>query len=471
MSKNGRIINTCIFFLLILLLCFQFYKMQIYVGGSEEIEFQISIDDDFSDDSVLVVLNEEVSFSNKNYTCDDFKYLNCFNVVDLTYEATKKVLEKEKNDMVNTENYRRVLLLKLSVKSKENILSAISELKKHDEIIYACPDYAIKTASTSSNDTHLNLQWSNEMIELYDAWNFVTGDNNVLIGVADTGIDSNHPDLIGRINGSLSRDFSHGYEITTPYPYDDDGHGTMVGGIIGAISNNNKGIAGINCDSNLVSLKVLDSNGSGYSSNLALAINYAESVHIPILNFSGVWYSYYSTLYDFPLDYVISTYNGLLVCAAGNENHNNDGSYPSLPASINLDNIISVGAINCDDERCDFSNYGENSVDIYAPGDKILSTCKSDTCQYSNIVFYDGTRLCELDQKSIEKAVEVHDNDNYSWDFIVDNYAALLKYEPSEHKKTFHASYGYHYMCDSGTLSLHHLLLELHLYYFQLIVL
>ena len=154
--------------------------------------------------------------------------------------------------------------------------------------------------------------------------------------------------------------------------YDDNHHGTHVAGILGAKGNNNNGVAGCNWNSKITSLKVFDSYGNGYSSDLILALNYANVHNISIINFSGGWLQN-DTKYDSPVEKAIANYSGLFICAAGNENVNID-NYHCYPASLNLSNMITVGASDENNQKCTFSNYGVDSVDLFAPGNNIYST-------------------------------------------------------------------------------------------------
>lgn len=209
-------------------------------------------------------------------------------------------------------------------------------------------------------------------------WDFSTGSNEVIVGVMDTGIDGTHPDLQDSILNNLCRDFTSGEAVEVSIPLDPNGHGTHVAGIIGAIGNNNVGVTGTNWNVGLVSLRVFDEFGNGYSSYVAEAIEYAERNNIPILNLSAIWFES-SLRYDVALDTIINNYSGLIVCAAGNDGIDNDSNNPALPASYSCENIVSVGAIDENDERSVWnlwqsSNYGTNTVDIYAPGSNIVST-------------------------------------------------------------------------------------------------
>lgn len=132
----------------------------------------------------------------------------------------------------------------------------------------------------------------------------------------------------------------------------------------------------------MVSLRVFDSDGDTSSAWVARAVNFAGSQNIPILNFSGGGPSFNSVEQN-----AIDAYEGLFVAAAGNEDNNNN-EIPVYPASFPFDNIISVGASDGNDNRSDWngftnlwglfgsekSNYGDTSVDLFAPGTNILST-------------------------------------------------------------------------------------------------
>ncbi len=234
------------------------------------------------------------------------------------------------------------------------------------------------------------------------AWDITTGSSSVTVGVLDTGIDGSHPDLVNRINTSLCRDFTgvdeNGTAVT---PTDESGHGTQVAGLIGAQGNNSIGVSGVCWNVRLVSLQVfarINNKDIGFSSFVANAIQYAEEKGIDILNFSGSWSvrdAYYSTYYNEALAAVIRNYSGLFVCAAGNNESNNDavGVYP---ANYRLPNLISVGASNVSDAYLDLggsqgSNYGQMFVDIFAPGEVMLTTHPTDLNAANPYSYLQGT--------------------------------------------------------------------------------
>ena len=341
--------------------------------SEEKVYCEATLEDEFADNRVLVVLDKSSSYSKNVYDESAFSKYNCTDVTELTYMSTSELRTNNSDAAINTSNYNKVLCLELANNSKSNVLNVIKDLIQREDVIYAGPDYKIAISSTIPNDSLLESQWAVDSIELSKAWDYTQGTHDILVGVMDTGIDGSHPDLSDSIVNNLCRDFTSGTEVIQTNPIDPNGHGTHVAGIIGGIGNNNKGVAGVNWNVGLVSLRVLDENGRGYSSYVANAINFAIKNKIPILNLSAGWIEV-DEEYDFALEKVIDDYNGLLICASGNENSNNDGYYPLLPASIDLPNIISVGSHDPDNKKSSFSSYGKKSVDLFAPGNEIYST-------------------------------------------------------------------------------------------------
>ena len=259
---------------LFLLLFFSVIVVNGKKDSEEKYYCNVSIDDEFADDSVLVVLNREASYRLKEYDENDFPNINCEKVTNLTKEATKIAIEKKTNSLVNLDNYRRTLCIKLKEKSKENVLKVISELIKRDDVLYAGPDYLISIASTTPHDPDISSQWGIDSIDLENAWDFTIGNNSVIVGVMDSGIDASHPDLSGVVNTSLSIDCTRGEAAPVSTVTDPLGHGTHVAGIIGAIGDNYTGVAGVNWNITLASLRIFDANGYGISSNLEYAIDF-----------------------------------------------------------------------------------------------------------------------------------------------------------------------------------------------------
>jgi subtilisin family serine protease len=231
-------------------------------------------------------------------------------------------------------------------------------------------------------------QWGTRKIGAPAAWDISTGDRQIYIGVLDSGIDINHPDLSGSLgynykeftgmpnvddDGNSFVDDLLGVDLTRDSidPSDDQGHGSHVAGIIGATANNGIGVAGTTWKTGIVPVKVVDSRGEGSLANLIRGIYYAVDRGVWILN-ASLGSRLNSQQLVSAVQYARER-GVILVAAAGNSASNND-SIPVYPASIPLDNVISVAATDANDDLAPFSNFGELSVDIAAPGVDIIST-------------------------------------------------------------------------------------------------
>ena len=276
----------------------------------------------------------------------------------------------------------------------QDVLDAIEILKENPQVVYAEPDY-LYTPAAVPNDPYFGSQWDMNKIQAPEAWEIATGSSDVVVGVVDTGIDYDHIDLAdniwtnpGEIPGNGIDDDGNGY-IDDVHGWDffhddcdpDDytggiygGHGTHVAGTIGAATNNGIGVAGINWNVKLAALKYYDEDiQTGKGSTTVRAVDYAIKEDIPILN-----NSYGGNVYNTSMYLAIARYNGLFVAGAGNDALNNDIK-SFYPAGYDLPNIIAVASTNQDDSLSSFSNYGETTVDIGAPGVNIYSNYPNDT--------------------------------------------------------------------------------------------
>lgn len=231
-------------------------------------------------------------------------------------------------------------------------------------------------------------------IDALKAWLQTQGSEDVVVAVLDSGVDYTHPDLITNIwlrpdsvpayfDDELGAvDDKNGFDAVdnSGDPMDDNGHGTHCAGIIGAEGNNGTGIAGINWRVEIMPLKFIGKGGFGSTKNAIEAINYAVDRKKAGVNVRVINASWGSTLYSKALEDAIRAAGEqgiLFVAAAGNNSTNNDKS-PHYPSNYNLPNVISVAALDRTDALAQFSNYGENTVHIAAPGKDILSTWLND---------------------------------------------------------------------------------------------
>jgi len=369
---------------------------------------KVSLDDNFADDRIIVVLNNQTSLSFKEFSVQDFDEINVKNIKDLSSSAGYRVESAMTNvvdhvtknaplvpyEGIPLSNYNQILCLELSNPGKTNVISAIKQLQKCEDVLLAAPDYELVACGLEPTDpnyqSHMNI-WA-EYIGLEDAWDYASiffneeNVNAVRVGIIDSGIDRNHPDLYDNLDIQSSENFTQN-PLDINYDggvVDEDGHGTVSASVVGAVANNNQGTAGVCWKVELVSLKVYD-GAHFYSSYAADAIDSADEKDIDILSMSLMWnvpagrltYGYYNEA----LDYSISNYSGLFVCAAGNDAEDIDSSAnQELPVSYpDLENKIVVGSSNYDNIS-NFSNVGLETVDLFAQGENIFVPFPADKC-------------------------------------------------------------------------------------------
>jgi|GEM_PF-3430002 len=307
--------------------------------------------------------------------------------------------------------YHRVDGLQLIDLPSGHIKEACETLRKNPNVRYAEPDFMI-TLSRVPNDPNLPLLWGMQNtgqtvngdegtagidIRAPQAWQVWTGDPSFRIAVIDSGVNYTHPDLAANVwtnpgeipgngiddDGNGYVDDIHGYDFLNRDgdPMDDNGHGSHVSGTIGAVGDNGIGVVGVNWQCKIVGLKFLGAGGSGPVSAAIEGLQYAIYNNIRVSN-----NSWGSTAFSTALrDTIQAAGNAghLFVAAAGNSSADND-ILPHYPAAYDLDNIISVAAINNDGRLAGFSNYGAVSVDLAAPGVQVYSTMLASNYGYLN---------------------------------------------------------------------------------------
>jgi len=212
-----------------------------------------------------------------------------------------------------------------------------------------------------------------------------------IVAVLDMGVDLDHPELKEQIlinesecadgiikdddkdnDGNGLKGDCKGWNFAAQSaqearrPYDEQGHGTHVAGIISA-KRDQFGIAGISDKIKILPIKVLGNSEKALSSRLAQAILYATDRKADVINLSLGWPRSMHTLYlQSALDYARS--QGVVIVAAAGNNSNYSTVFPCA-----YFDVICVGSVTANGDVSNFSNYGGN-VDIYAPGDQIMST-------------------------------------------------------------------------------------------------
>ncbi|EDP75920.1 S8 family serine peptidase [Hydrogenivirga sp. 128-5-R1-1] len=276
-------------------------------------------------------------------------------------------------------------------------------LLSHAEGVLIEKNYRLRALQTP-NDPCLSYRWDLDFIGAYSAWDLSTGSGSVYVAVLDTGVDYNHPDLKDNLwknpgeictdgvdnDGNGYVDDCYGVNIlcypegkydpkaqgcNKPDAMDDNGHGTSVASIVGAVGNNGTLITGVNWQVKIVPCKFLDSSGGGTIAGEIECLNYILDLkRNKGLNIIAVNASYGEVYPDSQVqrDKIEELANeGILyVTAAGNSNLNND-EVSMNPCNYDLGNMLCVGSVGSKGERSSFSNYGFNKVKLSAPGESI----------------------------------------------------------------------------------------------------
>lgn len=293
-------------------------------------------------------------------------------------EGKEKISESIQDNVkeIKENKYENVDLLVTKAKVKQSDLyHTLQEGDSLDSIEYIQPDFQV---ALSSDDTYFPLQWGllNENtvgpdnfhvdVNVVPAWEVVQGEG-VVVAVIDTGLDITHEDITANIDPNGWNFVDDNNIVHNVDNLSDEMHATNLAGIIGAVKDNAKGVAGAAPYVKILPLKVF-TNGTAYTSDIIDAIKYAEEKGVKIVNCS--WGMSGDNL---ALKEAMAQSNMLFICAAGNSA--NDIDQTSIaPASFDLPNIITVGAINDSGNLTSFSNYGFNNVDVAAPGEDIVTT-------------------------------------------------------------------------------------------------
>lgn len=300
--------------------------------------------------------------------------------------------------------------------TSRNVTALLQAYQGRLDVLYAEPNYVWRK-SDLPNDALFGQQWAlrntgqviqgltgtnGADIKAHQAWDITEGSRAFVIGIVDSGVDYNHPDLAANIWSAPSAFTvtvggqtitcpagSHGFNaiLKTCDPMDDESHGTHVAGIAGGAGNNGLGVSGVARVASIMGLKFLGASGFGSTADAIDAIDFAIKVkaifpsaaNVRILNAS--WGGFFNSAAL--RDQISLTQNSdmLFVAAAGNDGLIND-LIPRYPAGYDLPNILSVAATTNRDALASYSNWGPLTVNLAAPGDEILSTVPSGLYAY-----------------------------------------------------------------------------------------
>lgn len=291
------------------------------------------------------------------------------------------------------------VLLRSETKSTEEL---VQELLARPDVEAACPNYRVHLARTPDDPRYDEL-WGLPLINAPGAWNTSTGSSSVYAATIDTGLDYTHEDLAANFDSEHSRNF---YSSLAQDDYGDaHGHGSHVGGIIGAVGNNGTGVTGVSWTVKLVALRTFGADRTSELSYTIDAIDYLvgllkddtslnlAAVNMSLVSYLGIEPDKMSTDPEGSVYWrAISALDGLnrvlIVVAAGNNalevgapapSDSPSGVYSkgdySYPASFQgLNNMIVVAAVDKNGNLASFSNYSSRYVHLAAPGVSILST-------------------------------------------------------------------------------------------------
>ena len=279
-----------------------------------------------------------------------------------------------------------------SIDDRDNadVATIVAEYSKLPEVEYVEPNFEIELSEVAEgnplipvlpHDPQFNEQWAlansgqrggtqGADISATLAWATTTGDDDVVVAVLDSGVDYRHEDLASNMwvrpssmapyqdNELGAVDDLNGFNAidNVSDPMDENGHGTHCAGIIGAEGENNLGIAGVNWNVRIMPLKFMNAGGFGTTKDAIEAINYVIERKKAGVNVRVISASWGSTMKSRALEDVIrKAYENdiLFVAAAGNASVNNDRS-PHYPSSYNVPNVVSVAALDRNDQLARF---------------------------------------------------------------------------------------------------------------------
>lgn len=285
-------------------------------------------------------------------------------------------------------------IIELKYDSDEDPFYISSKLSKVDLFEWIEPRFVYEFSFTP-NDPSYNQQYALTRINAAQAWDISQGDTSIAIGIVDTGVDWDHPDLEANIwinwneipnngidddnNGFIDDirgwDFGGLNGIPDNNPMEDQpDHGTHVAGITSAVTNNGIGVASIGFKCKVMAIKTTRNDMRGPNGPYVIfgyeGIVYAADNGAKVVNCS--WGGGGFSMYGQEVISYATSRNSLVVCAAGNSNSNE----PFYPASYK--GALSVASTTNTDTRSSFSNFGK-TIDVSAPGSNIYNTWQNNT--------------------------------------------------------------------------------------------
>lgn len=271
------------------------------------------------------------------------------------------------------------------------------------------PDYVIRTVSFEPNDPSFQNgeQWAlrnlgqsggtpGADISAESGWAVTTDASSVVVAVIDSGARLTHQDLAGNLwinpgeiagngiddDGNGYADDVHGINAIgagSGLPMDDNGHGTHLAGVIGAVGDNGVGGTGVAWSVRLMILKFIAADGTGFTSNAIKCVDYARQKGAQVITASWVSGSFSQGLKN---SLSLARDAGIIVVSGAGNNASNIDVFPVYPAAYNLDNLIAVAATNRQDQLAASSSFGPLTVDLAAPGVDLFGPSRTSDASY-----------------------------------------------------------------------------------------
>ena len=278
---------------------------------------------------------------------------------------------------------------RIKLQKGQSMQQALATYRADPAVEHVQPNYIYYTQAVP-DDTEYSQLWglsniNGNDIDAEQAWDQITNCNNVIVAVLDSGVDYTHQDLATNMwDGSGAGYPNHGYDfvgesIFNLNPDDDpmplgfvEEHGTHVAGTIAAVGDNDNGITGVCWQAQIMSVRVIDSVGTGLTSSIIQGIEFAVDNGAKVINMSLGFEGVFDLAFSNAISYAENN-DVVVVVAAGNAGTNNDTT-SFYPCNFTHANLLCVAALDQNYSLTSFSNFGATSVDVGAPGVDILST-------------------------------------------------------------------------------------------------
>ncbi|RSK28681.1 peptidase S8 [Bacillus sp. HMF5848] len=246
----------------------------------------------------------------------------------------------------------------VKIQRGQKIDDVIKRYYSTGDVVYAAPSQKPQLYTTEFNDPKVSEQYFVDLLNIAEAQK-LAGNNEVIVGVLDTPMDVNHPELKGKVLPPYN-----------PYNPADPGdlyhfHATHVAGLVAAEANNNQGGIGVAPNVKIMPVAALDAYGGGSEYGVADAILYAVENGVDVINMS-LGFPWYTPLIEEAVKVAVDA--GVVVVASAGNSYDTHYNYPAA-----LPGVITVGATNDQNKKAEFSTYGPQ-IDVVAPGEEVYSS-------------------------------------------------------------------------------------------------